>query len=185
MLPTIPKTRKPGTMMHPARSALLLIDFQTRLMPAIHDPAPLVANAARLLQIATLLGIPILRTEQNPAGLGPTLPELAGPAFPKMTFDATATEATLAALPDRPDLVVAGCEAHVCVLQTILGLRALGRQVYPVEDAIGARTPASKSAALARMARHGADPVTTEMVAFEWLQSAAHPHFRNILALIK
>jgi nicotinamidase-related amidase len=88
-------------------------------------------------------------------------------------------------LADRPDIMVAGCEAHVCVMQTALGLLDAGRRVYLVRDAVASRRAESKETAVARLARHGAEIVTTEMVLFEWLGSAEHPRFRDIIALIK
>jgi nicotinamidase-related amidase len=171
------------------RSLLLVIDFQGRLMPAISDGPALVANARRLIDAAALLDVPVLATEQNPRGLGPTLPELRPVdetvILDKMTFDATRSPGLLARLPAEATVVVTGCEAHVCVLQTVLGLREAGRAVYVVRDAVGSRRPESKEAGLERMARHGAEIVTTEMVVFEWLASAEHPRFREALALIK
>ncbi len=89
------------------------------------------------------------------------------------------------ALPNRPDIVVAGCEAHVCVLQTVLGLLDGGRRVFVVRDALGSRRAESKETAIRRMERHGAEIVTTEMVVFEWLGTARHPRFREAVALIK
>lgn len=172
----------------PNASALLLVDFQERLMPAIHEGAATVAAARLLLDAARLLDIPVGFTEQNPSRLGATLPALAPmadePVLHKMQFSACGT-AGLTALPDRPALVVTGCEAHVCVLQTVLGLRDAGRAVYVVEDATGSRTAASKGAAMRRMAAHGAEIVTAEMVVFEWLGSAGHPRFRAALKLLK
>lgn len=171
-----------------ATSALLVVDFQSRLMPAIEDGTAVVANARRLLAAAGLLDVPMMFTEQNAGGLGATVPGLNpavhGPVLPKMTFDAC-RDGGLAKLPDRPDFVVAGCEAHVCVLQTVLGLLDAGRRVYVVQDALGARRAESKSVALQRMERHGAEIVTTEMVIFEWLATAEHPRFRAALALLK
>ena len=169
-------------------SALLVVDFQARLMPAIDGGAAAVANARRLLAAAAMLGVPVRFTEQNAGGLGATVPELDagahGPVLHKMTFDACQA-AGAGGLADRPDLVVAGCEAHVCVLQTVLGLLDAGRRVFVVQDAIGARRPESKAAALRRMEQNGAEIVTTEMVVFEWLGTAEHPRFREVVALIK
>ncbi|HLF41789.1 MAG TPA: isochorismatase family protein [Acidimicrobiia bacterium] len=170
------------------RSALVLIDFQARLMPAIHDAEGVVANAGRLLAAAEALGVPTLQTEQNPKGLGPTLPELvpaAGTALAKMTFDACRTGGLVERLPAGAEVVVAGCEAHVCVLQTVLGLLDRDVSVYVVADAVGSRRPESKEAALRRMERQGADIVTTEMVIFEWLETAEDPQFKSVIALIK
>lgn len=173
----------------PARSTLIVIDFQKRLMPAINGGDAAVVNARRLMDAAALFDIPVLVTEQNPKGLGSTVDELAIPgqaAIAKMAFDASRAAGFLDHLPeDRPDLVVAGCEAHVCVLQTVLGLLDGGRRVYVARDAIGSRTAENKETAVARMERHGAEIVTTEMIVFEWLQTAGHPRFREAAALIK
>lgn len=174
-------------LLEAGRARLVIIDFQARLMPAIHDGPRIVANARRLVEAATALGVPIVMTEQNPAGLGGTVPELAGagPVIAKMSFDSCAEPAFLNALPADDELVICGCEAHVCVGQTVLSLLAGRRRVVVVEDAIGSRAPESKAAALRRMERHGAEIVTTEMVVFEWLRSADHPQFRALSRLIK
>ncbi|WP_209428419.1 isochorismatase family protein [Pararhodobacter sp. SW119] len=169
-------------------STLLAIDFQARLIPVIEDAEDVLTNARRLLDIAARLGIPRLFTEQNPAGLGATVGDLApreGEVFHKMTFDASRAEGLLESLPANNVLIVMGCEAHVCVLQTVLGLLSGKREVYIVRDAIGSRRLESKEAALRRMERHGAEIVTVEMVMFEWLDTCEHPQFRNIVKLIK
>jgi nicotinamidase-related amidase len=169
-------------------SALLIVDFQAKLMPAIHDSAAIIANARILIDSATLFQVPILFTEQNAGGLGSTVPELrceAGALAHKMTFDACRMTGFMEALPERPALVVAGCEAHVCVLQTVLGLLQAGRQVYIVRDALGSRRAESKETAIRRMERNGAEVVTTEMVAFEWLETATDHRLRQILDLVK
>ena len=169
-------------------STLLLIDLQARLVPAIADGAAMVANAVRLMAAAGRLGVPVVVTEQYPKGLGQTVPELTferALVLGKMSFDATPTPGFLAQLPSGHDLVVAGCETHVCVLQTVVSLLEAGRRVVVVEDAVGSRQPASKAAGLARLARHGADIVTTEMVLFEWLRTAEHPRFHEVVGLIK
>lgn len=171
-----------------ATSFLLVVDFQSRLMPAIDDGAAVLANARRLLDAAALFGIPALLTEQNPRGLGPTVPELAAdghPVAPKMTFDAVRSPGFLDRIPADRQVVVAGCEAHVCVLQTVLGLIDAGRRVWVARDAVGARRPESRETGLDRMQRHGAEIVTTEMAVFEWLGSAEHPRFREALKLIR
>ena len=170
-------------------SALLVIDFQRRLMPAIEQGAAAVANARLLLQAAEMLAVPILFTEHNAGGLGPTVDELADfvkdRVAHKITFDACRMPDFLDRLDDRRDIVVAGCEAHVCVMQTALGLLDTGRRVYLVRDAVGSRRAESKETAVARLAKHGAEIVTSEMVMFEWLGSAEHPRFRDVLGLLK
>jgi nicotinamidase-related amidase len=170
-------------------SALLLVDLQQRLMPAIHDGAAVVANAVRLAEGAALLEVPVCATEQNPDGLGGTVAELAAfpqLVLPKFTFGAVAEPGFDTLLPPgTEEIVVAGCEAHVCVLQTVLGLLAKRHRVLLVADAIGSRTPQNRSAAIDRMQRHGAEVVTTEMVLFEWLRDSQHPQFRAVQKLIK
>lgn len=170
-------------------SALLLVDLQQRLMPAIHDGEAVVANAVRLAEGAALLDVPVCATEQNPAGLGPTVDALAAypqMVLPKMAFGAVAEPGFATLLPPgTEEIVVAGCEAHVCVLQTVLGLLAARHRVLLVADAIGSRAPSNKTAAVDRMQRHGAEVVTTEMVLFEWLRDAHHPNFRAVQKLIR
>lgn len=173
----------------PHRSALAIIDIQQKLMPAIANGKQVLDNAQRLLEAARLLEIPRVFTEQNPEGLGATEPRLTAgedePVLEKMSFDACRSHGAHTLMAGREQLVVAGCEAHVCVLQTVLGLLEAGRQVYVVSDAVGSRSPDNRLAALQRVADHGAEIVTAEMVLFEWLRDAGHPNFRDILALIK
>lgn len=170
-------------------SHLLLIDFQARLMPAIDAGDSVSAQAGKLLAGARIMDVPRSFTEQMPHKLGHTVPDLAPqpgePVLAKSRFDAC-PETGLATriAPDR-QIVVAGCEAHVCVLQTVMGLLEAGRAVAVVADACGSRAPADRDAALARMSRAGAALVTTEMALFEWLGGADHPRFREVIALIR
>jgi nicotinamidase-related amidase len=169
-------------------TALLLIDFQSRLMPAITNGAHAIANAKRLIQAARKFSVPILFTEENAEGLGGTLAELQPEAMSvahKMTFDACLSPDFQRRLPERRDLVVAGCETHVCVLQTVLGLMRAERRVFLVRDAVGSRRTESKETAVQRMAQNGAEVVTTEMVLFEWLATAEDKRLGDVLALVK
>ncbi len=175
-------------MMRAETSTLVLIDFQAKLMPAIDQATATIASARRLVDAARLVGAPILFTEQNPKGLGPTVADLApdpSAIVPKMTFGAVGAPGFFERLAPGRDAVVGGWEAHVCVMQTVLALIETGRRVFVVSDAVGSRRPESKEIALQRMARSGADIVTMEMVVFEWLQSAEHPRFKEAMALIK
>ena len=171
------------------RSILLVVDLQARLMPAIADATAAIENARLLLRAAAMLDVPVLFTEENPSGLGATVPNLApyaeGRTAAKMNFDACREAGFLTRLGPRPQVVVAGCETHVCVLQTVLGLLGAGREVYLVRDAVGSRRRENKEAAIERMGRDGAAIVTTEMVVFEWLATAEHPRFREALALVR
>jgi nicotinamidase-related amidase len=172
-----------------AGSVLLLIDMQQRLLPAIHEGDAVVANAVRLAEAAGLLDVPVCATEQNPAGLGSTVEVLAAYpqlVLPKTAFGAVSEPGFATLLPPRTEeIVVAGAEAHVCVLQTVLGLLAARHRVVLVADAVGSRDPANKAAGIDRARRHGAEVVTTEMVLFEWLRDATHPQFRAVQKLIR
>jgi nicotinamidase-related amidase len=169
------------------RSVLLVIDFQSRLMPAIHEGEMAVRNASRLIDAAKLFGIPRLFTEQNAKGLGSTVDDLPVEKdwlVHKQFFDACREDGFLERIPTGAHAIVAGCESHVCVQQTVLGLLEASRKTYVVRDALGSRRPEDKETAIRRMERHGAEIVTTEMVMFEWLRTAEHPQFRRAIGLI-
>jgi nicotinamidase-related amidase len=168
------------------QSALLVIDLQARLLPHIHDWQRVLGHADWLVQVAQRLGVPVAATEQYPKGIGPTHPDLAarlpaGATAEKLHFSCVAGNC-LPGLPgmDRPQVVVCGTEAHVCVLQTVLELAAAGKQVFVVAEAVGSRDPEHKALALERMRAHGIQIVCREMVAFEWLGQAGTDVFRDI-----
>ena len=175
-------------MLEAEHSQLLIIDLQERLMPAISEAEEITGNARKLIKAAEILSVPIAATEQYPKGLGPTaaglLPHNIAP-LTKTTFNSMRTAAIAVTMQGELDIVVAGTEAHVCVLQTVLGLLEGQRRVFVVADAVGSRREPNKLAALSRMKSHGAELVTTEMVIFEWLCDASHPRFREVLEIIK
>ena len=167
-------------------SMLLLIDLQERLAPAIQDIDIVLRHNLWLLEIAQRLEIPVGATVQYPAGLGPTVSELGARLNPesiveKIHFSAVA-DGCLEQLPGfaRRQVVLTGTEAHVCVLQTALGLRGLGKEVFVVAEAVGSRRAEDKELALARLRQEGCRIVSREMVAFEWLQKAGTDMFRQI-----
>ncbi|MBK6567309.1 isochorismatase family protein [Candidatus Aalborgicola defluviihabitans] len=196
-------------------SQLVLVDYQGRLMPAMLDGPAAVANAVRLLRLAALLQVPTFVTEQNPSRLGASVAELQEPmtaanarVLSKMQFSAVEeglgewlrpppkpVQGNARSLPkhlqkasagsERGTIVVAGCEAHVCLLQTALNLLEDEFDVWVVTDACSSRTERNRDAAFDRLAGAGAELVTTEMVAFEWIRSAEHPDFKAMQALIK
>jgi nicotinamidase-related amidase len=172
-----------------ADSTFLIIDIQARLMPAIHDGPAVVAAAARLAAGAALLDVPVVATEQNRAALGATLDEVgrhARAVFQKTHFSAVDEPGFESWLPNaRGTIFLAGCEAHVCVLQTAIDLARAGRRVAVVADACGSRRCADRDFALQRARTRGIDVVTVEMVLFEWLGSCDHPRFRDVLRLVK
>lgn len=172
----------------PKRSLLLVVDLQSRLMPAIQEGEIAVRNAKRLIEASKLFSIPRLFTEQNARGLGSTVEDVPvekNRLIHKQFFDACREDGFLERVPDDAHVVVAGCESHVCVQQTALGLLQASRKTYVVRDALGSRRPEDKETAIRRMECHGAEIVTTEMVIFEWLRTAKHPLFRDAIALIK
>jgi len=193
---------------------LVLMDYQVRLMPAMVDAASVVANAARLAQIAALMRVPLIVTEQNPSRLGPTveglqatLQQARARTLSKMQFSAVeeglgewlrpeiqAPQGNARSLPkhlqkpvaaQRQSIVLAGCEAHICMLQTALDLVEDEFEVWVVTDACTSRTERNRDAAFDRLAGAGVELVTTEMVAYEWLRSSEHPAFKAMLQLVK
>lgn len=168
-------------------SAVLAVDFQERLMPAIHQADETVAHAAWLIQIAQRLGVPVLASEQYPRGLGRTVAAirdwLPAEAFMEKTHFSCAAEQDCMRRIDgysRVQWILAGVESHVCVLQTALELRAAGKEVYLVADAVSSRSPRDVEWALERMRAEGVRIVSREMVAFEWLHQAGTDLFREI-----
>lgn len=182
----------PAQLVDPNRSVVLLVDLQERVMRAIHHAERVVTYAALLADVAALLEIPILVAEQNPKGLGHSLPNLSSRAtetIATQSFDACVDGAydRLVALRgiDRPDVVLAGCETHIGVLHTVLGLRARGCRVWVPADACGARSPLSDELADERMRQVGASVSTVETVAYGWLRTSAHPRFKDVQTLVK
>lgn len=173
-------------LLHAQASTLLIIDIQERLFPAIHDAEAVLEHSAWLLAIARRLGVPVLATEQYSKGLGMTVPALRdqlndSEILEKIAFSAVADPGLLQRPGgERRQFVVGGTEAHVCVLQTVLGLLAEDREVFVVEEAVGSRRPQDKALALERMRQAGAVIVSREMVAFEWMERAGTELFREI-----
>ena len=196
-------------------SQLVLVDYQARLMPAIFESDAVAKNAVRLGKMAQLVEVPVWGTEQNPSKLGENLPDiraLCQRTLAKMHFSGVeeglgdwlrpaepqpqAQRGNARSLPkhlqkpaalveERGTIVIAGCEAHVCLLQTALDLLEDEFEVWVVTDACSSRTERNRDAAFDRLAGAGAELVTTEMVGFEWLRTAEHPAFRDLQALIR
>ncbi|SAK54809.1 isochorismatase hydrolase [Caballeronia temeraria] len=170
---------------------LVIVDMQTRLVPHLDGAQRLTERAGTLLRAANLLDVPVIYTEQNPQRLGGTVDALladlrAAKGIEKHTFDATLAPAFIDALPPAPaTLWIAGAEAHVCALLTVLGLLRLGYRVEYVADAVASRRAADRAVALERAQQDGARLTTVETAIFGWLGSFTHPRFRDVLALIK
>jgi len=168
-------------------SLLLIVDLQTRLLPAIHGVEQVVENCTWLIQVARELAVPTLMLEQYPQGLGHTHPDVRAlvdedQVLEKVHFSGAASEGCLARIEalQRRQVVVAGTEAHVCVLQTALGLLEAGFEVYLVADAVSSRRVADAKLAISRMRAAGIGVLSREMVAFEWLGQAGTDEFRHV-----
>lgn len=179
-------------MLDARKSQLVLVDYQARLMPAIHGGDEIVRNAVRLAELARALDIPAIATEQTPAKLGPGVPAIrdaCSTVIAKTHFDAYCdglrdpVQRSIAS--GRSQVVTAGCEAHVCLLQTAIGMLADQLDVWIVIDACGSRSEHNRLAALRRLEDAGAKWVTTEMVGFEWVRHAGHPAFKTLQALVR
>ena len=173
-------------------SVLVVIDMQERLVPAMQSPAKTLKNAGLLITAAKEVGVPVMLTEQYPKGLGRTMPEIAkvagnAPIYEKVHFSCMEDETFSAAFKklNRKQAVIAGMEAHICVVQTAASLMEQGYEVFVTSDATASRTADSEAACVARLSALGAGIVTTEMVIFEWLGKAGTASFRNLLPIIK
>lgn len=185
-----------ASVMKVGRTQLLIIDVQERLVPAMSEPDTVVSACAFLGQAAGLCSVPVVITEQYPKGLGHTVPDvLAACSKPavvtKTAFSAVRETKVITKLRKkrndqrRDQIVLCGVEAHVCVLQSALELVAIGFEVFVVADAVSSRHLGSRDVALSRMAHAGVIPVTSEMVAFEWVGDAKAKPFKPISALVR
>ena len=184
------------------RSIVLIIDLQGKLMEMIERPALVRTAAIRLLRLAGLFGVPVVMTEQYPRGIGSTHPEIRA-AFeslsgPKRLMEKTSFgccgepgfEQLLEELrpglgPAQRQLVIAGIEAHVCVMQTVLELLRQGSQVHLCWECVSGRGSEYRRHALDRMVQGGAVLTNHESVGFEWARQKDHPAFKAMSGLFK
>jgi nicotinamidase-related amidase len=183
----------------PATTGLLIIDIQEKLLPAMHDAAAVQANTARLIEGARLLGLRTLVTEQYPKGIGPTVAALSAgldafavrpPVIEKLEFGATSNVVVAQHLDQWQahgitQVLVCGIEAHICVYQTVRGLRERGLQTHVVRDACSSRAAANVEVAVGLWRRCGAVVTSTEAALFDLIGGAAHPQFRAVSKLIR
>lgn len=177
----------------PDKTALLVVDVQDKLVPAMPaaDAQRMIRCVDLLLESARLFGMPVLATEQYPQGLGRTVSAVAEglsridpkPAVVEKTeFSAAGPMEVTRALADRGvrSVIVVGVEAHVCVFQTARELRRRGFHVHVPFDAVASRDPACRATALRLLEAHGVSVTTTETAVFDLLGDAKHPHFREL-----
>ncbi len=191
-----------GELLELERSAVVVIDLQGKLMEMVHRPRLVIDATNRLMRLADIFGRPVILTEQYPAGLGPTHPEV------REVFDALDTrtsfvekvsfgccgdagfmravdEALADVAPERRQLVVAGIEAHVCVMQTVIELLRAGSQVHLCWECVSGRGEEYRRHALERMQQAGAFLTNHESVAFEWARSKDHESFKAMNRLLR
>ncbi len=172
---------------------LLLIDMQTKLVPAVAGSEELLKNTAMLLKGAAVLKWDVLVTEQYPAGLGPTVPELTEifpentPVFAKTSFSCFGNSAFASALrsKNRKTLVICGVECDICIYQTATDALKNGYEVYIAADAVASRDSRNRDLALAMLRHEGAKVLPAAAVLFRFLGDAVHPDFRTISKLVK
>ncbi len=176
-----------------SKSSLLIVDVQERLLPAVQEPERVVSHCQILLKAAEVLDIPVTISEQYPKGLGRTMPELVNNTakiFEKITFSCWRDQAMRKHFielheQERPLIIVAGIEAHVCVLQSCIDLYNAGFGVFAVADAMSSRKPESAALAFDRLRGAGIQVINTEMAVFELMEKAGTPVFKTLSALIK
>ena len=173
-------------------SVLLLVDIQGKLAHSMHAKESLFQNLKKLVKGMRVLEIPILWAEQNPKGLGPTVPEIADllpdlEPIPKNSFSCHANNEIRQALENlnRSNVLVAGIETHVCVYQTVRDLREAQYDVQLVADAVSSRTIENKQIGLEKCKHTGAEITSVETALFELLQVAEGDRFKMILDVIK
>lgn len=193
---------KPAELVDVDRSIVVVVDLQGKLMEMIHRPRLVIESTKRLLKLAEIFGVPVLLSEQYPEGLGPTHPEV------REAFDGLGVEKKYLAKtafgccgdagfargldelrpdvpPERQQVVVAGIEAHICVMQTVVELLRTDRDVHLCWECVSGRGEEYRRHALERMAQAGARPTNHESVAFEWARSKDHPGFRAMNRLLR
>jgi nicotinamidase-related amidase len=179
-------------MLNIDKTALVIIDVQEKLSSVMHEKGKLFENLQKLVKGAQILGIPIVITEQNPNGLGPTVPELAPlltdiKPVTKFSFSCCGEEPFLREIEklNRKQILLAGIEAHVCVYQTAIDLIEAGYEVHTVVDCVSSRTPENKNLALDKMKSEGARLTSVEIALFELLRTAKSPRFKELSKIVK
>lgn len=179
-------------MLECKKTLLLLIDVQGKLAQLMYDKESLFQNLRRLIRGARVLEVPILRLEQNPAGLGPTVPEVAElmpdlEPIPKRCFNCCDNERVVEALKatGRRQILLTGIESHICIYQSAVALTDRGYHVEIVVDAVSSRTAANKKIGLEKALRKGADLTSVETALFELVRAAEGETFKKVLEIIK
>lgn len=182
-----------SNQLDPDRACILLIDLQRKLLPLIRGRESVIRATRELLDGAGIFQLPVLLTEQYPKGLGTTVDEVVARCPPerivieKPTFSAWSCEPARSALlgVDRPQVILAGVETHVCILQTALDLRSRDYDVFVCADAVGSRGSLDHDTALHRLRQEGVFVTTVESVLFELCGECGTPAFKRMIEVIK
>lgn len=173
-------------------TVLVIVDVQGNLAHLMHEKELLFKNMQNLIKGIQVLGLPILWVEQNPKGLGPTIPEIADilsdiQPIAKMSFSSCRNDGFVQAMKalNRKQVLIAGIEAHICVYQTAADLVDTGYEVQVVADAVSSRTLVNKEIGLQKMRDSGAGLTSVETALFELLKVAEGEMFKEILKIVK
>ncbi|MBL4900261.1 MAG: isochorismatase family protein [Colwellia sp.] len=171
---------------------LIVVDVQGSLARIVQQSDLFIDNTKKLIQCCKLLSIPVIWLEQNPKGLGATVPELSqlmgeSTVNEKVHFNALYEEPIKEIIKstDKQRWLVVGIEAHICVYQTVLGLLSENYKVDVVSDCISSRLQSNIDLALLNMRDSGASITSLEMCIFEMMKNAQISNFREILSIIK
>ena len=178
-------------LLPPQHTAVLVVDMQDKLLHVMHQWPDIFSATVRLVRSARALAVPVLATEQYPAGLGPANGEisrlLTAPPVAKVAFDCFTVPELVTELEAREinNVVLAGIEAHICIEQTALAALARGMNVHVAADAVGSRQPFNYEIGLAKMRQAGVIISCSETILYEWLGRADHPAFKQVSALLR
>lgn len=174
------------------KAVLVVIDMQGKLAQSMYCKEQLFENVQKIIKGAQVLGLPLLLTEQNPKGLGPTIPEIADLVpgvrrIPKLSFSCCGDESFSKELSglQRRQVLLSGIEAHVCLYQTTVDLVGSGYEVHVLADAVSSRTADNKAIGLQKMRDAGASITSVETALFELLRAAEGPAFKQIISIVK
>jgi nicotinamidase-related amidase len=182
-----------ASVLRAERTAVVVVDLQEKLLPAIANREQVLRNSILLLRLADVLALPVVLTTQYSRGLGPTVADVLAAApgvtpLDKVSFGCFGSPGfldRLAALGGRDQLVVAGIESHICVAQTVLGALERGYAVHVASDAVGSRSEENRAVGIGRMERAGALISSTEMAIYELLGRSDAAAFKRMLPLLR
>lgn len=174
-------------------SLLLVIDLQEKFVPYLHQAADVIHASTLMLQTAITMKLPIIVSEHNPKRIGATIPEIQAVSktaitMKKQIFSAVADNHIMQKIQSYPDvknIIICGCETHICVCQTCLEALNAGYNVHIAHDAVSSRLPLDRQIGIDRMRAAGAVITSAEMFAYELLRGIERPEFKEMLPYFK